>query len=433
MDGGVISVHRPVAWPATVLDVNAFGAKGDGATDDTVAVAAALARARDARGGVVYLPRGIYRLTSTLQIPPQTVLRGERQDLVHVFWADADSVRPAVIQGAHSFAIEDMTLHFSLAQHGIVADDPGAHDISLRRVRARWLLYAGHLKTEVVDRRFREALRLSSGGGDLVRVSGQNVEITDCDLYSSGRVLVLKRVEGALIARNTLHNGRWGWYNLNGGERIVFEQNHLSGGDLMSTGGSISTYGTPSSQYIYFARNTFANLFGWDREAMTTDAGGGDHVGLISSATPTTVTFPESREWKPYSLTGKVAYVLAGKGKGQFRRIVSHTDRSLTVAPFWRVVPDSTSAVGVTSMRGHYLFIDNHVTDAGMALQLYGVAFNTVVAGNRSTRAGGFRSYARRYLGDYSLPLSQGVQPQMFVQYLDNEILGGGFVPHGIE
>src|SRR5262249_38936224 len=243
---------------------------------------------------------------------------------------------------------------------------------------------------------------------------------------SSGRSLVLKQVEGAFIARNTIHNGRWGWYNFNGGERIIFERNNLSGGDLMSTGGSISTYGTPSSQHVYFAHNTFANLFGWDREAMTTDAGGGDHVGLIAAATPTTVTYPEGREWKPDALVGKVAYVLSGRGKGQFRRIASHTNRSLTVTPAWTVVPDTTSVVGITWMRGHYLFIDNSATDSGTAIQLYGVAFNTVVAGNRSVRAGGFRSHAARYLGDYSVPLSQGVQPQMFVQYLDNAIVEGG-------
>src|SRR5262245_48495263 len=202
---GSINLRRSTAWPTTVLDVTSFGAKGDGAADDTVAFGNALARAREAGGGIVHLPRGIYKVTSSLRIPPHTVLRGERQDLVHVFWPDAEAARSTVIEGTHSFAIEDLTLHFSLARHGIVADEPGSHDIRLRRVRARWLLYSGHLKTEVVDTRLREAQRLSSGGGDLVRVSGQNVEITDCDLYSSGRSLVLKQVEGAFIARNTIH------------------------------------------------------------------------------------------------------------------------------------------------------------------------------------------------------------------------------------
>jgi hypothetical protein len=333
-----------------------------------------------------------------------------------------------VIQGSHSFGLEDLTLAFVFAQHGIVADETGpqAGNVFLRRVRIRWLLYSGHLKPETVDRRFREALRLSTGGGDLVRLTGKNIEVTDCDLYSSGRVLVLRNVEGAVIARNSLHNGRWGWYDLDGGERIVFEHNEVTGGDLMATGGAISTYAVPSSRFIYLAHNTFKDLYGWDREAVTTDAGGGDYVGLIASATPTSVKYPVPQGWKRDALKGKAIYILDGKGKGQYRTIAGNSQDTLVLESPWDVVPNATSVVGVTWMRGRYLFVDNSAVDAGIAIQLYGVAFDVVIAGNRSTRAGGFRSHAARYLGNYNVPIAQGVQPQMFVQYLDNEIVEGG-------
>jgi hypothetical protein len=56
-----------------------FGAKGDGVTDDTAAVQAALDAAHasaDLGGAVVFLPLGTYKITATLLIYTNTVLRG---------------------------------------------------------------------------------------------------------------------------------------------------------------------------------------------------------------------------------------------------------------------------------------------------------------------------------------------------------------------
>ena len=48
-----------------------FGAVGDGKTDDTAALQAALSSLLDANGSAValYLPRGTYRITGTLKLP----------------------------------------------------------------------------------------------------------------------------------------------------------------------------------------------------------------------------------------------------------------------------------------------------------------------------------------------------------------------------
>jgi hypothetical protein len=71
-----------VAALATVFandyfSVKDFGARGDGTTDDTAAIAAALTAA-SAKGGVVFFPSGSYRITSTLRIAAGTIaLLGE--------------------------------------------------------------------------------------------------------------------------------------------------------------------------------------------------------------------------------------------------------------------------------------------------------------------------------------------------------------------
>lgn len=53
-----------------------FGAKGDGKSDDTSAIKAALEAAAAGGGGTVYLPQGVYRLTRPIHVPEGVELRG---------------------------------------------------------------------------------------------------------------------------------------------------------------------------------------------------------------------------------------------------------------------------------------------------------------------------------------------------------------------
>lgn len=55
---------------AEVIDLKDFGAKGDGVTDDTASVQAAL-NAVPAGGGELFAPTGVYKITSTLQVKQQ--------------------------------------------------------------------------------------------------------------------------------------------------------------------------------------------------------------------------------------------------------------------------------------------------------------------------------------------------------------------------
>ena len=416
---GTIEVGRDEPWPSKVFSVAEFGANGDGGLADSIAVASAIRAAAENGGGVVYFPRGRYAVEETLVIPRNTVLRGEGRRLSCLCWPDSDEPFN-LIEGTDHFGVEDLTLYASNYKHGIVADQrtPEAGHVFVRRVTMRAVMYRGHLKPEEVDRRFRESLRLSTGGGDCIRLGGANVEVTDCDLYGSGRAFYLYGVQGGRVSDNRFYNGRWGWYCITGADGLIYQNNVLTGADLMSTGGGINCLGSVYSRNVFYAGNTVALCHGWDREAMTSDAGGGPFYGKAESCTGRELVLPEKPNWRGRDWTGAGIFVLMGKGAGQYREIaaVSEDGRTITMDRPWTVEIDGTSLLVVTMMQRNYLFIGNHFEDAGIALQYYGTSIGHVAAGNTATRSGGFYNSGRWY---------HQYQPSWYCQFLENRILDG--------
>ncbi len=421
-----LAVRAEKSWPSTIFNVVDFGADSTGVKDSTAAVKAALEKA--AQGGVVYFPRGRYGVTEALHLPRFTTLRGEGRALTCVFWPDMEQPLKELIKGTNSFAVEDMTLYCSNYIHFIAADQnvPDAGDVRIRRLCIRADMYRGHLKPEEVDRRFRAALKNSSGGGDLLRLGGRNVEVLDCDLYASGRSIFLDRVKCARIANNTIYNGRWGWYCFMGSDGLIFENNVMAGADLMSTGGGLANYVTAYSRCIYFGRNTFKNMLGWDREAITSDAGGGAYYGRVASADAAGLVLAQEPTWGKRDWTGAGVFVVSGRGQGQWRDVARYEKTRVDVDRPWDVAPDATSLVEITMQHRHYLMAGNEFFDAGIGVQFYGTAVEHIVAGCKTTRAGGFNNIGKPY-GGYHLPPDQNPchQPSWRVQYFDNEILEG--------
>ncbi len=424
---GSLTVTEAEQWPSTVFNVRDFGATGTASVDDMLAIGQALAAAEDAGGGVVYLPRGRYLLEETLVVPRYTVIRGEGRELAALVWPDVKEPYD-LVRGTDHFGIEDLTLYASNYRHAIAGDThtPEAGHTFVRRVTLRAVIYRGHLKPEEVDRRFRASLKLSSGGGDSVRLGGEKVEVSDCDLYGSGRAIYLFGGKGARIVGNRLYNGRWGWYCLTGSDGLIFENNVLTGGDLMSTGGGLNCLGSTYSRNVFYARNTIARCHGWDREAMTSDAGHGAYYGHIAEAGPNTIRLLEKPTWDgaPERWRGGGVFILYGRGMGQYRDVAAVADDGVTVTVDrpWDVVPDESSLFSITMMQKNYLFIENHFEDVGIALQYYGTSVNHIASGNTCRRGGGFYNSGRWY---------RHYQPSWYCQFLGNRIFEGTCYRYG--
>lgn len=72
----LLSLLAVSAASAEPLNVRDFGATGDGVTDDTAAIQAAMDAASAAGGGLVTVPTGNYLCAGTLNVPPHVVVEG---------------------------------------------------------------------------------------------------------------------------------------------------------------------------------------------------------------------------------------------------------------------------------------------------------------------------------------------------------------------
>lgn len=415
---GTVAVRQPDPWKPGVFHVRDFGPKPG------LALLAALAKARENGGGVVFLPRGRYPVQESLVIPPRTLLRGESMELVSLYWPDFETPPQDLISGSDC-GLEELTLY---CQHhrNVVSDTAESRRFLMRKVRVRANCF---FMIEDVGKEFRKRQGPASHKtcGAAVQLRGKNFEITGCDLYASNYGLrILKAKTGLISGNRILYGGRG--YSIENTERLIFEDNLVSGNHLLAIGNDITTFWTNSCHHIYYAGNRLQQMFGADREMMTLDAAGGAYFGKIAAADGLKLTLAAEPEFHDYApkphtdWTGAVAQILDGRGAGQYRFVTGHAGRDWQVDRPWTVPPDQTSRLSIAPFRGRSLFVRNHFEDGG-AFQLYGAAHDTIVAENRGTRMDGFLVWGLN-------PHGWGQQPSWGCQFLDNEILeGNGYGP----
>lgn len=106
-----------------------YGAVGDGATNDTAAIQAALDAASAAGGGLVFFPRGTYRTTATLTVPATVSLLGQGP-AASIIQLDVGAATDTLTMSAASVMTTISRLKFSAAQ----ANNANAIDCTAGRV-----------------------------------------------------------------------------------------------------------------------------------------------------------------------------------------------------------------------------------------------------------------------------------------------------------
>ncbi len=426
MTAGTLRVEAPVRWPLTVFSVTEFYGEKAAAEmrktlvkyqpvpDRTEGIRAALKKAKDNGGGVVYFPAGRYGVQGELNVPPRTVLRGEGEGLVVLWWGsgrfnmdggatdkgrekDTESKTPGTLISGSQYGIEQMSLYFPLDYRtGITADER----FWMRHVRVRidkyWTANGGRQNCQAIR-------------------AGQNFEITDCDILARGDGIVPGSC--GIIARNRITAGKSN-IPMGGAQNLIVEDNQFIATDPTAYI-NISGMG----RNIYYARNKHEAAMTHQSDfSFTFDSGPGAYFGKLT-AEGTKVTLaedPKYPEWaKETSQPWKrsVVFITTGRGAGQYRFVTSNKGKSWEIDRPFDVSPDATSLATIVPFKGRVLVINNDFEDANWVNAGYGTTIDVIVAGNKLHRCAEMLTYG--------LDVHDAVQPCWYVQFFDNTLLEG--------
>lgn len=456
---GRLCVRKPASAGKFVLNVKALGARPNTDLNCTPYILKGLNLLKRRGGGILFFPRGRYRidamrkggkwLDTSLKIPGGVTLRGESMELVNLWWPDQKEPVPSLIDGGSNFTVEDMSIYIQGVHRNIIS---GNNHVRIRRVRIRanccyMMNVSGHRKCDELEIRAKSChplpkethvWRLEDKLGQMgaaIFLKGQDVQVTDCDLYHSRYAIECINVRDALITNNVLKACGYVFY---GGERVIFEKNQYSGHHLTASGGSIALYGSDNNacRHYYYAHNVIQQMYGGDREALTFDGHGHAYIGKIKNIKGRKITLMSvpvfgwenkhkfmdtwrdmMRDWH-----GAVIFVVDGKGVGQYRHITQIKQKTVEIDRGFDVVPDASSIVHIGAFNGRHLLIGNTFADTGSSIQLYPPNCECIVAENKGYRAGNFNCGGVIF----GLPGKIGrVEPSWYNQFLDNSIEEG--------
>jgi hypothetical protein len=419
---GQLAVMPPVAVGKATADVSPDA----GDSPDDTAIQRALSKVARAGGGVVTLQQGFYDMQGVLTVPPNTVLRGPKGGGATLHWPDLDPL-PEALMVVNDAAIEDLSIY--CRAHRVVIDSaPTSTRFRMNRVRLRANGFFMQIQPGRSYRGRPAPAQLGDGIG--VRVTGRNFQMADCDLWCSGQAIAIDphafagrtRPVFGVIRGNRIAYGSQG-HVFENVDRLIFEENELSGCGSAAGGNAITTYWNNFSRHIFYARNHTHDVYGVDRECPTLDGDGSAYLGTAASdgTRLTLMADPVFRDYAPQAHTdyrGAAVYVLSGAGAGQYRFVTAHRGREWIVDRPWDVALDETSMLSIVPFRGRNIFYDNRFEDTG-PLQLYGSAADVIVAGNAASRSDGLFAWGLSQHG-------WGLHPVLRCQFLGNSLVGGG-------
>ena len=410
---GELVVKKDHPAPSTVFNVKTLGLEN------------ALEQVKINKGGILYFPRGEYHVSKTLMIPDNTILRGERKDLVSIYWLDKPEERYSLIYG-NKFAIEDLTLYCQNQYNAFIRAEKGEFRMDNVRIRANHMYMLGRAQ-DGVNFRGRKLNGKEESEATALHLNGlKSFSITNCDILAGTIGMRFWNSTYGVFRNNRVQYGRRA-FTCECSNQLIFENNNFEGHDMGATGNDVATFFGNRQENVLFNNNRFANAYGLDRELITFDATGGAYFGhfkTISGKKLLLAKDPLFKRYAPNPTNGvdMAACILKGKGMGQYRRIVKHSGRDWEIDEPWTVDPDETSILSIVPFRGRILITNNRFEDGG-TVQLYGMSIENIVSGNTGTRMNGFTAWG----GNGRL---WGMQPTWYNQILNTEIIEGNNYSH---
>jgi hypothetical protein len=464
-------MRRP--WPENVYDVRLYGAKGDGNSDDSEAVEAALTLARNSGGGVVFFPPGNYFVSRALKIPDQTILRGASRERSWILFPDNRKRKlvssiPIAIIGERSFGIERLSIHAVYSQivlgpkllpgadsrmSGVQSVDYEAQemeDVFLRDCRVyQDPTFLVHYREREPFLQTRDRWRYFAA----VALRGSRLSVSNCAIKGAGMPVIFLDSRYFRLADNHLYVGTGGnalSVNFQGStlsEKYVFEDNTIwTTTDTIGSGHGMFL----GTRHGYVARNLIPNyMWTGDNEAILYHSYAWRVVARLRNVQEKQVEietedlktwwqravqhggkgflgnryFDQKGGWLPGSIRLGEIVVISGRGLGQARQIVAHTEGSLTVDRPWKIEPEPGDLLAISDLPQIWrtYTVDNEINDAGTGVMHWGNAFDCIIDGNRLTRNRGIILWSvSDHRGTYA-----GFGGAYFNQILHNTLSGG--------
>ena len=343
---------KPKQEPAFV-NVAERGVAGDSRTDQFPALQAILDETGEAGGGIVFLPPGSYRIGGMLQLGNDTVLRGAgRENTILFHDADLDpEKRPprwfVSARGVNRTGIEELTVRAGPGKEYAVsyyADGEPTCDTHLLRCRFEdgTVGIAHNIRMEIADCVFVRSRFHAS------RLEDSWVHDNE---FSMGRLrgnpVVLWGTERCTIEHNRVHTSDRGfvWQTHSGiGHFHNFIGSNVVEGTRMS-GNAGETYLFEGSGFI------------WHGQPSEIRADG------LSAA---------GQKWEPGKLEKHFAVVVQGRGTGQFARIASNTEDSITLEKPWPVPPAGDVRISILRGTVQNVIVNNRHVDCDNSMMFYG-------------------------------------------------------------
>lgn len=252
---------------ATPFDVRDFGAKGDGETDDTQAIQAALSKAKNTRQQV-YLPKGNYIYSQNLVI-----------DSVGMYGDDdgtrlisADPAHSAIRLTGHSPSIRHVEIRANATKiiqsglaYGILVKEASNFVVDSCKVKGVGGLgifmtasTRGVVSNNVVDHSWKDGIHVTKQSSDII-INGNTVNNSGDD----GIAVVSYMADGGRASRisilnNIVDGGRARGISVVGGESVTIEGNMVKNKELfalyLASERPFNTYG---ALHVTVRNNTF--------------------------------------------------------------------------------------------------------------------------------------------------------------------------------
>jgi hypothetical protein len=216
-DASHLAAFEDLATQKPWSDVRAFGARGDGAADDTAAIRAAIAFA-EPRHAVVYFPPGSYKITNALKLPPNVTLQGVGVGFgsaLRPVGTDAITILGKDYRGGFGFRnrIKGLTVMMNDAKSSKAITIDTAYSIKLEDVFVYEAGAAGGIAISNAQHISLEDVSVyGNGAGDGVLVRNSDVSAYDLDIEGVANGMVVTESEGVHLFGG--HFERFGAYGI---------------------------------------------------------------------------------------------------------------------------------------------------------------------------------------------------------------------------